>query len=172
MLPYKIPSHWLGAILLLPLFLLSPSGIPEGGFNLTLLDVGQGLFAVIRTARHTLVYGTGPSFSNSSDTGELVVIPWPQSRGVQVQDLTIVSHADNDHAGGLRSLRTACADMPVLSGEPARIKTGKACLRGQSWEWDGVRFEIFSPDVDEQVSGNDASCVAGTRYEWQCTAGG
>ena len=35
----------------------------------------------------------------------------------------------------------------------------ETCLGGQSWEWDGVRFEILSPDVDEQVSGNDASCV-------------
>jgi len=159
MLPNKIPSRWLGVILLLPLFLHTPSGIPAGGFNLALLDVGQGLSAVVRTANHTLVYDTGPGFSDSSDTGDMVIIPWLQSRGVKMPDLAIVSHADNDHAGGLRSLRAAYADMPVLSGEPARIKTGNACLRGQSWEWDGVRFEILSPDVDEQVSSNDASCV-------------
>ena len=159
MLPNKIPSRWLGVILLFPLFLHTPSGIPVGGFNLALLDVGQDLSAVVRTTRHTLVYDTGPGFSDTSDTGEMVVIPWLQSRGVKVPDLVIVSHADNDHAGGLHSLRAAYADVPVFSGEPVRIKTGNACLRGQSWEWDGVRFEILSPEVDQKVSGNDASCV-------------
>ncbi len=159
MLPNKVPSRWLGAILLLPLFLPAPSGIPAAGFNLTLLDVGQGLSVVVRTMRHTLVYDTGPSFSESSDTGQLVVIPWLQSRGIKAPDLAIVSHGDNDHAGGLRSLHTNYPQMPVLSGDTQRVTGAQACLRGQSWEWDGVRFEILSPDVDEQVSGNDASCV-------------
>ncbi|MGH8402458.1 MAG: DNA internalization-related competence protein ComEC/Rec2, partial [Gammaproteobacteria bacterium] len=101
MAPKRMPARWLGVVLLLPLFLPAPSGIPTGGFNLALLDVGQGLSTVVRTARHTLVYDTGPAFSDHSDTGQLVVIPWLQSRGVKVPDLTIVSHADNDHAGGL-----------------------------------------------------------------------
>ncbi len=159
MLPKQMPARWLGVILLLPLFLPTASGIPAAGFNLTLLDVGQGLSAVVRTTRHTLVYDTGPAYSDDSDTGQLVVIPWLQGRGIKAPDLTIVSHADNDHAGGLRSLRAAYARMPVLSGEVARIAGTKACRRGQSWEWDGVRFEMLAPGVDEPAVGNNASCV-------------
>ncbi|MGH8398584.1 MAG: DNA internalization-related competence protein ComEC/Rec2 [Gammaproteobacteria bacterium] len=159
MVPRQIPGRWLGAVLLLPLFLPVAPGIPQGGFNLSLLDVGQGLSAVVRTTQHTLIYDTGPAFSDHSDTGELVVIPWLQSRGVGVPDLTIVSHGDNDHAGGLRSLHTAYPKMPVLSGDPKRVVGAQRCVRGQSWEWDGVRFDILSPDTDGPIEGNDASCV-------------
>ncbi|MGB9428347.1 MAG: DNA internalization-related competence protein ComEC/Rec2 [Gammaproteobacteria bacterium] len=159
MAPRRVPARWLGAVLLLPLFLSAPSGIPQGGFNLTLLDVGQGLSTVVRTSRHVLIYDTGPAFSDSSDTGQLVVIPWLQSRGAGAPDLTIVSHGDNDHAGGLRSLHAAYPNMPVLSGAPGRVSGAQRCVRGQTWEWDGVRFEILSPDVNGPTDGNDASCV-------------
>ncbi|MGH8320688.1 MAG: DNA internalization-related competence protein ComEC/Rec2, partial [Gammaproteobacteria bacterium] len=64
MVPRRIPARWLGAVLLLPLFLPAAPGIPKGGFNLSLLDVGQGLSAVVRTTQHTLIYDTGPAFSD------------------------------------------------------------------------------------------------------------
>ncbi len=159
MLPKRFPARWLGAVLLLPLFLPKLSGIPAGGFTLTLLDVGQGLSAVVRTERHTLIYDTGPGFSEVADSGERVVIPWLQDRGVQSPDMTIISHADNDHAGGLRSLQAAFPNMPVLSGEPGLIMGARACSRGQFWEWDQVQFKILSPPADNSESGNDASCV-------------
>jgi competence protein ComEC len=158
MMPRHIPARWLGVLLLLPLFVPRPSAIPAGGFNLTLLDVGQGLSAVVRTQRHTLVYDTGPAFSDS-DAGQLVVIPWLRSRAPGAPDLAVVSHADNDHAGGWRSLHAAWPRMPVLSGAPARVAGSGRCVRGQSWEWDGVRFEILSPEADGPTDGNDASCV-------------
>lgn len=156
--PRRMPARWLGALLLLPLFVHRPTVIPEGGFNLALLDVGQGLSAVVRTARHTLVYDTGPAFSES-DAGQLVVIPWLRSRALGAPDLTIVSHGDNDHAGGLRSLRDAWPDMPVLSGAPARVAGAQRCVRGQNWDWDGVHFEMLSPAAGDSTRGNDASCV-------------
>lgn len=133
MMPRRMPARWLGALLLLPLFVHRPAAIPAGGFNLALLDVGQGLSAVVRTARHTLVYDTGPAFSDS-DTGELVVIPWLRSHALGMPDLTIISHADNDHAGGLRSLHAAWPVMRVLSGAPARVAGAQRCVRGQSWD--------------------------------------
>ena len=159
MMPRGVPARWLGAVLLLPLFLPVPSGIPPGGFNFTLLDVGQGLSAVVRTAQHTLVYDTGPAFSDHADTGQLVVIPWLQSRGIRAPDLAVVSHGDNDHAGGLRSLRAAYPRMAVLSGAVEDVAGSHPCLRGQHWQWDGVNFEILYPDADGPHTGNNASCV-------------
>ncbi len=159
LMPRGLPARWLGLVFLLPLFLSFPSGIPPGGFNVTLLDVGQGLSAVVRTARHTLIYDTGPAFSEYADTGQLVVIPWLHNQGIGTPDLTLVSHGDNDHAGGLRSLRAAYPRMPVLSGAAGRFAGARACLRGQSWEWDEVRFAILAPDADGPTDGNDASCV-------------
>ncbi|MGH8278254.1 MAG: DNA internalization-related competence protein ComEC/Rec2 [Gammaproteobacteria bacterium] len=158
MVPRAVPARWLGLVLWLPLFFVRPLAIPPGGFNFALLDVGQGLSTVVRTASHTLIYDTGPGFSES-DTGQRVVMPWLQSRGLGAPDLIIVSHGDNDHAGGLRSLHERWPQVLVLSGEPERVIGTQRCARGQHWEWDGVSFEILAPDLDGDVTGNNASCV-------------
>jgi len=38
-----------------------------------------------------------------------------------------------------------------------------ACIRGQSWQWDGVRFEVLHPEADSYLEAklktNDRSCV-------------
>ena len=159
LMPRGVPGRVAAACLLLPLFLAPPSDIPAGSFDLTLLDVGQGLSAVVRTHRHALVYDTGPKFLSGSDTGGEVVIPYLMSQGIAVPDLTVVSHGDSDHAGGLVSLRTAYPAMPVLSGAEGRFPDVTTCLRGQHWEWDGVEFDVLYPDADAPAGGNDASCV-------------
>lgn len=63
------PGRAAAAALLLPLFVTPLSGIPAVGFDLTLLDVRQGLSAVVRTANHVLIYDTCPAFRSGSDTG-------------------------------------------------------------------------------------------------------
>ncbi len=159
LMPRGVPARAAAACLLLPLFIAPPADIPPGGFDFTLLDVGQGLSAVVRTAHHTLVYDTGPAFSSGSDTGGEVVLPYLVSQGVSAPDLTVVSHGDSDHAGGLASLRTAYPRMPVISGAEDRFPDVTACLRGQHWDWDGVEFQVLYPDADAPAGGNDASCV-------------
>lgn len=159
LMPRGVPSRFAAALLLLPLFVTPPSGIPAGGFDLTLLDVGQGLSAVVRTADHTLVFDTGPAFRSGSDTGEEVLIPYLRSQGIAAPDLAVVSHGDNDHAGGLASLEAEYPAMPVLSGALDRFPEAVPCIRGQEWDWDGVHFAILYPDASAPVSGNDASCV-------------
>ncbi|HET7921596.1 MAG TPA: DNA internalization-related competence protein ComEC/Rec2 [Gammaproteobacteria bacterium] len=157
--PRGIPARWLGVMLLLPLFVPGSAAIPARGFDLVLLDVGQGLSAVIRTAHHTLIYDTGPAFSPQSDTVKLVLLPWMQARGVGRPDLVMVSHEDNDHAGGLPRLRAAFPGIPVLSGAVGRFPDTWSCIRGQHWRWDGVNFEVLYPDSAAPAHGNDASCV-------------
>ena len=157
--PRGIPARWLGAVLLLPLFVGGRAAIPAGNFDLTLLDVGQGLSAVVRTAHHTLLYDTGPAFSASSDTVKLVVLPWLQARGITRPDLVVVSHADNDHAGGLPRLRRRFPALPVLSGAVGHFRGVWLCIAGQHWRWDGVRFDVLYPDKGAPDHGNNASCV-------------
>jgi competence protein ComEC len=43
LLPRGFPSRWLGAILLLPMFLILPAAPAPGTLRLTIFDVGQGL---------------------------------------------------------------------------------------------------------------------------------
>ncbi len=159
LMPRAMPGRLPAALLVLPLFILPASGLAAGDFDVTLLDVGQGLAAVVRTSGHVLVYDTGPRFRSGSDTGQEVLIPYLRSQGIAAPDLAIVSHGDSDHAGGLMSLRKAFPAMPVYTGAPERIPDAQPCLRGQHWDWDGVHLDLLYPDAGSALSGNDASCV-------------
>ncbi len=159
LLPRGVPGRLPAALLLLPLFIIAPPGIAAGDFDVTLLDVGQGLSAVVRTSGHLLIYDTGPKFRSGSDTGQEVLLPYLRSQGVATPDRVIVSHGDNDHSGGLESLRTAYPDVLVYTGAMDRVPAAKPCMRGQRWDWDGVHFEMLYPEMGNTLSGNDASCV-------------
>src|SRR5690606_41703505 len=63
---------------------------------LTVLDVGQGLAAVVRTEHDVLVYDAGPRWSARSDAGRSVVVPYLRAAGVEAIDTLVVSHGDND----------------------------------------------------------------------------
>jgi competence protein ComEC len=158
--PRGIPARWLGAVMIAPLALAPQPRPAPGGFNLTLLDVGQGLAAVVRTHAHTLIFDTGPSFASGSDTGALVVVPYLHSRGIVHPDLLIVSHGDDDHAGGVRSVLKAFPQLPVVTSAHRRFPAAAACVAGKHWQWDGVYFRMLNPAVAEgDGSDNNRSCV-------------
>ncbi|HYQ72859.1 MAG TPA: DNA internalization-related competence protein ComEC/Rec2 [Gammaproteobacteria bacterium] len=159
--PRGVPGRWLGLLLLLPLFLIRPDRPAPGEVRMTLLDVGQGLAAIVQTQDHVLVYDTGPRFSGAFDTGTAVVIPFLRSQGISSIDTLVVSHGDNDHIGGAASLLSVYRDTRVVSSVPEKVQrhTAEHCLGGQHWEWDGVHFRILHPDDDAGPQGNNASCV-------------
>ncbi len=134
---------------------------PPGCVDIHALDVGQGLATVVMTRNHTLVFDTGPSFRSGSDTGALVVAPFLREKGIDEIDLLVVSHGDNDHAGGVSSLLAEIRTGALLSGEylPDVPMAHSLCVTGQSWQWDGVRISILYPRSRESRAGNDASCV-------------
>jgi competence protein ComEC len=155
-----IPGRWLGLPLLLPLGLLTPPAPATGEAWLRLLDVGQGLSAVIRTAHHVLVFDTGPAFLGGFNTGEAVVVPYLRDQGVSRIDTLVLSHGDQDHVGGFAGL---AAQMPIdriLAGEPGDLADPRAepCLAGQGWTWDGVDFAVLYP-AQAGLEGNESSCV-------------
>ena len=55
-------------------------------------------------------------------------------------DRLIVSHADNDHAGGAAAIVAAFPGVDVLKGPDVAQLRGRICVAGDAWEWDGVRF--------------------------------
>ena len=159
--PRGVPGRWVGALLLLPMLLVRPDRPAHGGLLVTLLDVGQGLSTVVETAGHVLVYDTGPGFSADFDAGRMVLVPYLRQRGISRVDTLVVSHGDNDHIGGARSLLQAYPAGQVLSSVPDELRQYGAisCQRGMRWEWDAVRFEILHPDADIRDAGNNHSCV-------------
>src|SRR5699024_5640252 len=106
--PRGLPGRWLGAILLLPLLLSwRPPGqtIPAGGYQLVVLDVGQGLAAVVQTRNHVLVYDTGPAYRTGFNAGSAIVVPYLRQARLKTVDRLLVSHGHNDHIGGAAALQ-------------------------------------------------------------------
>lgn len=159
--PRGLPARSLGLVLLLPLALGVPSGIPPGTARFTLLDVGQGLAAVVETRHHALVFDTGPRFSPRFDTGEAVVVPYLRQRGWRRVDQLMISHGDTDHIGGAESLLALLPVTSISSSVPEKLAGWPVtpCRHGQAWEWDGVRFMVLHPAAGSAASRNDASCV-------------
>ena len=164
LLPRGWPGRMLAPVLMLPLFMpVRLPGPANGEVWISFLDVGQGLAVVAQSATHTLVYDTGPRFSDSFDAGSGVVLPFLHSRGIRTVDLLVVSHGDNDHVGGLESLLLALDINELLLGADMQTSgfelPASHCVRGQSWQWDGVSFEILHPDQSSYRSRNENSCV-------------
>jgi competence protein ComEC len=161
-LPWRLRA--LAALALLPLLFMPPQRPPPGGVWVTVLDVGQGLAVLVRTHGHALLYDTGPAFRGGRSTAGLAIVPFLRHAGVRRLDVLVVSHPDNDHAGGARTIVDAVkvdalrfgGNLPVIGGA---APAAHACRRGQSWTWDAVRFEFVHPAPGAYWNRNDGSCV-------------
>ena len=160
-LPSGFPGRKVAWIAAVATLLYRPPAPPAGCIDLVALEVGQGLSVVLKTRTRTVVYDTGPSFRGGSDVGQLVLVPWLRSAGVRQVDLLVVSHSDDDHAGGTGSLVKAIEVKEILGGEPlSSIEQAQlACRSGQAWLWDGIRFSFMHPGTYPLQSNNNASCV-------------
>src|SRR3990167_80137 len=161
LLPAGFPGRWLGLLWLIPLLFFKPIQPAFNHFWVTLLDVGQGLSVVVQTKSHVLVYDAGAKFSEESDMGERVVLPYLQTIRAKKIDRLVISHGDNDHSGGAQALLRA---MPVLSIKTSVVDKFRGlladvCLRGDTWQWDGVNFSFLYPSFKQLNLGNDSSCV-------------
>ena len=152
---------WLPAVLcLLPLLLPGFSRPPHGELQLTVLDVGQGLAIHVQTAEHDLLYDAGARLSSGFDLGEAVVLPALLASGVARLNMLLISHADNDHAGGALAVHQLLPVERVISGEPEKLAEALVAepCRAQRWTWDGVTFELM-PGAPQRAAANDRSCV-------------
>ena len=165
-LPWRLRA--LGVPLLLPL-LAPPLHRPApGSFEVLAADVGQGTAVLVRTRAHLLVYDAGPRYSAETDAAQRVLLPLLQARGERHIDLLMLSHSDTDHVGGAASLLARLPVRALSSSLPeghALRESGvphSRCLAGQSWDWDGVRFELLHPlpgDFAQASRPNALSCV-------------
>ena len=169
--PRGVPMRAAGATWLLPLFLVTPPKPAWGEAWLDVLDVGNGLAVVVRTASHALAYDTGPAWRGDADSGGRIVVPYLRGEGIGRLDGLIISHADDDHAGGAMSLVVsrdpAWLLSPLGAAHPLHLVVARsiACVTGQRWSWDGVGFEVMHPGAEIYETGasrrkeNDRSCV-------------
>jgi competence protein ComEC len=158
-LPRGLPGRALAPLLLLPLLWPRYPAVEAGAVRITVIDVGQGLSVLVETRHHRLLYDTGPAFGSGATAAENAVLPVLRQRGVDRLDLLMVSHRDNDHAGGVATVLDAVPTRQVSAGERLRVDTQQPCRAGQQWQWDAVRFEVLAPGSRRERSGNNRSCV-------------
>jgi competence protein ComEC len=158
--PRGVPARWLGLVLLLPAVASEPTRPMPGAFRLTLLDVGQGLAAVVETRHRTLIFDTGAKLGPRFDMGSAVIEPYLRHRGLDRIDALIVSHGDNDHIGGARSLLGRFPVEQTYTSVPEKLAEfpTAVCAAGQRWTWDGVEFDMLGP-IERSEKENDNSCV-------------
>ena len=155
------PGRHLAWLAITAAVLYIPAGPARGCVTIQVLDVGQGLAAVVRTQNHVLLFDTGPSFRSGGSSASSVILPFLESRGIDRIDRLVVSHSDLDHAGGVRAIVAGIELGQVVAGEPLSDLTGtfRRCRAGEHWTYDGVGFHFLHPPAEAVYSGNDASCV-------------
>ncbi|HET8941750.1 MAG TPA: DNA internalization-related competence protein ComEC/Rec2 [Rudaea sp.] len=164
LLPRGVPARALGIVLLLPLLWPARQVLADGDFEAYMLDVGQGLSLIVRTRDHALVYDAGARYPSGFDLGSATVVPALHALGIDHLDRMIISHGDNDHAGGAAAVAQAFRGVPVESGEPGRLKMpASQCLVGEHWNWNGVSFRVVHPTMPLSSVDNDRCCVLDIR---------
>lgn len=158
--PRGVPLRAIGILGFLPLFFTPKPVVPYGEVDFTLLDVGQGLAAVVRTKSRVLIYDTGAKLGEF-DLGKNVVVPYLHSLGIDNIDTLLISHADNDHVGGAESILAKIPVQNIIASEENIIVNQQniLCKSGMSWHWDGVEFNILHPSHEFYRKRNDRSCV-------------
>jgi len=159
-LPRGLKLRWAALLLIAIPILASNTNIPLKSALIDVLDVGQGLSVIVRTENHTLVYDTGSQSPSGFNMGDAALIPFLIANQVNSIDTIIISHGDNDHIGGLQAVVNNFTIGNILSSVPNAIPSpAERCHSGQSWIWDGVKFDILNPEINTDFEGNNASCV-------------
>jgi len=137
----------------------APSRPATGAFALTVIDVGQGLAAVVETAGHALVFDSGPAWYGGAPAARVSLLPYLRARGLRAIDRLVVSHDDLDHAGGVEILRRNLSVHRLMAAPGSRLRADETCMAGTVWNWDGVKFRVVHPPAGFAGSDNDRSCA-------------
>lgn len=152
---------WLIAIMVwvFPIF-------PQPKWRIDVLDVGQGLAVLIsqpdqrqildNTHHRSVLYDTGVKWPDGS-MAKSVLIPILHQRGEQQLDGLIISHTDVDHAGGRIDIENELKPKWKRSSEI--MSSYQACIKGESWQWGALKFEVLWPPKTVKRAYNPHSCV-------------
>ncbi|TVZ39477.1 competence protein ComEC [Alteromonadaceae bacterium 2753L.S.0a.02] len=166
LLPRGMGLRFAGCALLVIFMFPAPQSTPA--LRMSVLDVQQGLSVLIELDEYNLLYDTGAKFSDDFDMGGRVVLPYLQSLAKSNLDTLVISHSDNDHAGGAASVVSGIPVRRVLAGEPHRLKLPlslvQPCVAGEQWRIGDTRFNVLWPPAERVVDrSNNASCVLSIR---------
>ena len=167
LLPHFPGSRKAALALLLVLVSWHPVRLKHGDYEFTVLDVGMGTSVLLRTRYHSLVYDFGPGKPGVFSAADQALLPLMRRHAIDVPDLLIVSHVDQDHSGGLQSFIGRYQQQRLLSGTPQKLKARfslghgvRSCHDYPAWRWDGVSFNFVTTSTASTSSAtNNRSCV-------------
>jgi competence protein ComEC len=161
LLPRGWPGRWIAVLGVVALLLYKPARPPHLCVDTHVLDVGQGLAVVLQSRQYTVLFDTGRSYRGGGSAAEQVILPFLHHQGIQSIDTLVVSHADDDHAGGVLALIGQFDVARIRAGEtiPVPGRTVIECKAGEFWQSDGISYRFIHPDAGSALEGNDASCV-------------
>jgi competence protein ComEC len=181
---------WITFALTIAIFPFQPKW-SKGKLEVSVLDVGQGdSIFVVSPGGTTLLIDSGGAFSGFQgqeqnfgiDPGEEAVSPYLWSRGFQKLDVVALTHAHQDHLGGLTAILENFRVGKLWIGrevsssgfrhleEVARERKIpiERELRGKSFDWDGVSGEFLWPETGSDevalAAKNDDSLVLRLRF--------
>jgi len=126
-------------------------------WQLVVFDVGQGLAILLQKQGRAILYDTGASYGSGFNMVDAVILPYLQNQGIAQLDTVIISHSDNDHAGGLLRLQQKI-DINQLIFNVDTSLNQQSCQQGQLLSWQHITLQMLSPK-SKQGKDNDDSCV-------------
>lgn len=139
--------RWVSAAVIV-LASLSWAYVPKPLLQLDMIDVGQGLAVLIQHNNEMMLVDTGAAFASGFSYAEAAIKPVLTNYGVERLRWLVVSHGDNDHAGGVPAIKGFIeVERHIGSG-------GSSCLDGPSG-WGQLQLSWFQGNYQ----GNDGSCV-------------
>lgn len=178
---YAAVVAFISAGLLIAIFPFAPR-LARGKTEVTVLDVGQGdsIFVSFPDGETMLVDGGGLAGSewikgmrSAPDVGEEVVSPYLWSRGIKRLDIVALTHAHEDHLGGLASVLANFHVGQLWIGRDENTAEFRNLLvearqhgvtvihksEGEDLAWGAVHGKVLWPPVEQAVdeASNDDS---------------
>jgi len=144
-------------------FLANAKQVPvtpeHGEFTVQVLDVGQGLSVLVGTTEAVILYDTGASFPSGFNYVDSVIAPALTRHKVDHLSAFVVSHSDNDHAGGAAAVIERFSPKRQAGAIPSidSCRWHYGNQSSQRWLSAGVELRLMN-FADGQTT-NDRSCV-------------
>jgi competence protein ComEC len=149
---------YLFVFFILCLLNLKPAESRDSWF-IEVIDVGQGLAVLVRSGDETLLYDTGARYPSGFNMVDSEITPYLISLGINQLQHLVISHSDNDHAGGADIVAQRFTVLHRWSGEPLNSQYDfEQCSRGQNWLLGALQVEVLSP-TKLTSNNNNNSCV-------------
>ena len=170
LLPKKILPRTPVIIFIAALLTLNPTNNINNYLYLTVFDVGQGLSLLIKGADKSMLYDTGPGWSNGSSVMQRLIATAIKKQKVSELDWLVVSHGDNDHSGGAASAIKTFVPKQIIAGEPKRLAKQIDGLKPlvvnpcKSLHANNSQWQIKTYEIPIKTNSNNDSCVVKIRW--------